>query len=195
MSPTWCQNCVVRGVLAVVVALVVLTGCGVSTALPVPPAPPSRTTPAGWDCSDGVVVTAGVSDAATGLRVLALELTNCGEDPYTIAGYPEVRVIGADGAALRVDAAPGGNGIDTVADFDAPPTSVTLRPGETAVSGLVWRNTVLGGRGPALLGTALDVRPTPDADWRRVADPSADTGLHIDLGTTGRLGVRPWSNH
>jgi uncharacterized protein DUF4232 len=169
------------------IALSLLAGCTADPP-PVPPTPRSTTPTTEPVCPDGIAVTAGVADAASGVRILVLHLSNCGDRPYTVNGYPEVRVLDADGAVLQVAVAPGSNDVATVEAFDAPPTPMTLPPGGTAVSGVLWRNTVIDGR-PSMLGTALDVRPAPDADWQRITDDDPD-GLHIDLGTTGRMGVR-----
>jgi hypothetical protein len=70
-----------------------------------------------------------------------------------------------------------------VTGFDDPPRSVTLRPGERARSGLVWRNTVQP-------GIPVDV-PYVRVRTKSGAAPVTVTP-HFDLGTTGKLGVSPW---
>lgn len=61
---------------------------------------------------------------------------------------------------------------------------MTLKPGERARATLVWRNTVEAG---------LDA---VDAPYVRVRAQSGAAPVtvtpHLDLGTTGKLGVGPW---
>ncbi|NED92125.1 DUF4232 domain-containing protein, partial [Streptomyces sp. SID11233] len=78
----------------------------------------------------------------------------------------------------------GSRQITTGITGDGPPRPVTLKPGESATASLVWRNTTD-------LGTPVT------APYARVR---AKTGAapvmlpeHIDLGTTGKLGVTPWA--
>ncbi|MEU0443950.1 DUF4232 domain-containing protein [Streptomyces tendae] len=60
---------------------------------------------------------------------------------------------------------------------------MTLRPGEAAVSGLAWRNTTEFGE--AVTVPYVRVRAEAGSDPVMVAP-------HLDLGTTGELGVRAW---
>ncbi|MDW6063099.1 DUF4232 domain-containing protein [Streptomyces sp. FXJ1.4098] len=133
----------------------------------------------------GVYVHAEEPDAAMGLRAMSLKLTNCGKRTYTLKGYPTVRVLDEDGKPLDVRIKHGSAGITTLDHFDAPPRQVTLRPQETAVAGLVWRNTVTDATVPAVNGKALDVAPSEGSPRQTVAEL-------IDLGNTGKLGVSPW---
>ncbi|MGW3569458.1 DUF4232 domain-containing protein [Streptomyces sp. NPDC000941] len=133
----------------------------------------------------GVYVQAEEPSAAMGLRAMSLTLTNCGKDTYTLKGYPTVRVLDEDGKPLDVRVKHGSAGIATLDNFDAAPKQVTLRPKETAVAGLVWRNTVTDPTTPAVNGKALDVAPTEGSPRQTVTEL-------IDLGNTGTLGVSPW---
>ncbi|GAA2334979.1 DUF4232 domain-containing protein [Streptomyces cuspidosporus] len=133
----------------------------------------------------GVVVQGEEPGAAMGLRVMSLKLTNCGKRPYTVKGYPTVRVLDGDGKPLDIRVAHGSAGIATLDDFDAAPRQVTLRPGQTAVAGLAWRNTVTDATNPAVNGEALDVAPAEGSPRQTVTEL-------IDLGNTGKLGVSPW---
>ncbi|MEU1789910.1 DUF4232 domain-containing protein [Streptomyces sparsogenes] len=148
------------------------------TRTPTPATPPT--------CPEsGVYVQGEEPSAAMGLRVMSLKLTNCGKRPYTVKGYPTVRVLDGDGKPLDIRVAHGSAGIATLDDFDAAPREVTLRPGQTAVAGLAWRNTVTDATNPAVNGEALDVAPAEGSPRQTVTEL-------IDLGNTGKLGVSPW---
>ncbi|KAK1178907.1 DUF4232 domain-containing protein [Streptomyces sp. NBS 14/10] len=133
----------------------------------------------------GVYVQAEEPSAAMGLRAMSLKLTNCGKRTYTLKGYPTVRVLDEDGKPLDVRVKHGSAGIATLDHFDAAPKQVTLRPKETAVAGLVWRNTVTDPTTQAVNGQALDVAPAQGSPRQTVTEL-------IDLGNTGKLGVSPW---
>ncbi|MFJ8429728.1 DUF4232 domain-containing protein [Kitasatospora sp. NPDC094019] len=144
------------------------------------PVPPPACSP------EGVALTVGDGDAAMGLRVLSIRLTNCGTRPYSLNGHPAVRVLDAERAPLAVTVKRGSAGIATLAHFDAAPKPLTLQPREYAEFQLVWRNTVtLGDKAPDN-GRYLDVAPLPGR-------PRLTVPADLDLGTTGRLGVAPWS--
>ncbi|MES4901621.1 DUF4232 domain-containing protein [Streptomyces sp. NPDC000395] len=148
--------------------------------------PPTLTPSAPPTCpKSGVYVQAEEPSAAMGLRAMTLRLTNCGKRAYTLKGYPTVRVLDGDGKPLDVRVGHGSSGIATLENFDAPPRQVTLRPHETAVAGVAWRNTVTDSTVPAVNGKALDVAPTEGSPRQTVTEL-------IDLGNTGKLGVSPW---
>jgi hypothetical protein len=172
------------------VFVLVLTGC---TTQPAPPPPrPTTSTPTEPDCpGSGVTLRVGVSEAAMGLRVLGVTMTNCGTRAHTVTGYPAVRVLDADRRELDVQVGEGSSDIAVVPAFDAPPAPVTLEPGETATSGVMWRNTVTDSTVDATLGTFLMISPAPGEPWQEVA---ADAPVNLDLGNTGKLGVRPWTS-
>ncbi|MFI0941310.1 DUF4232 domain-containing protein [Streptomyces sp. NPDC021020] len=141
--------------------------------------------PSGPCPASGIRVTADRGDAAMGLRVVGLHLANCSTEPYTLDGYPAVTPLDEDWKApATVTVLHGTGGITVLPDFDAPPHRITLAPGETATSGLVWRNTVTS-------GTSVD------APYARVtARPGAAPVMltpELDLGTTGKLGVQAWT--
>ncbi|MGA4838759.1 DUF4232 domain-containing protein [Streptomyces sp. G45] len=73
------------------------------------PPQPSR------DCSrkTGPLVEPSPVDAAMGLRAMGVWLTNCGQRPYRLDGYPAVRVLDADGAAVAVRVLKGAGDITT----------------------------------------------------------------------------------
>ncbi|MDW4908991.1 DUF4232 domain-containing protein [Streptomyces sp. ADMS] len=134
--------------------------------------------------ASGIRVSADEGDAAMGLRVVGLRLDNCGTRAYTVEGYPLLELL--DNDLKRVDGVEildGSGEITTGAGPDKRPRPVTLSPGESATAGLVWRNTTEFGT-PV---TVLYVRVRAKTG----ADPVTVTP-NLDLGTTGKLGVRPW---
>ncbi|MGV9558513.1 DUF4232 domain-containing protein [Streptomyces sp. NPDC003522] len=137
------------------------------------------------DCPpSGIRVTADQGDAAMGLRVVGLHLENCGSRDYAVHGYPLLELL--DGEREPVDGVEilrGSGEITTGAGPDVPPEPVTLKPGETARASLVWRNTTE-------FGTPVNV-PYVRVRAKEGADPVMVTP-RLDLGTTGKLGVRPW---
>jgi hypothetical protein len=137
------------------------------------------------DCPpSGIRVTADEGDAAMGLRVVGLHLENCGKRDYSVEGYPQLELLDDDHQPVDgVRILRGSGAVTTAAGPDEPPRPVTLKPGEKATSTLVWRNTTQS-------GTPVDV-PHVRVRAKAGADPFMVTP-HLDLGTTGQLGVRPW---
>ncbi|MEU9402746.1 DUF4232 domain-containing protein [Streptomyces sp. NPDC048242] len=134
--------------------------------------------------ASGVRVWADQGDAAMGLRVTGLHLENCGTSPYTLEGRPQLQILDADHEVVEgIHLVPG----DEVANLDGNPDvvrPVTLKPGERARSGIAWRNTV------QTVGAAVNA-PYLRVRARAGAAPVMVTP-ELDLGTTGRLGVRAW---
>ncbi|MFI8303775.1 DUF4232 domain-containing protein [Streptomyces sp. NPDC085927] len=134
--------------------------------------------------ASGIRVSADEGDAAMGLRVVGLHLDNCGTRAYTVEGYPLLELL--DDGLEPVDGVEildGSGEITTGAGPDEPPRPVRLEPGESATAGLVWRNTTE-------FGTPVNVSHVR-VRAKEGADPVTVTP-HLDLGTTGKLGVRPW---
>ncbi|MEV5986116.1 DUF4232 domain-containing protein [Streptomyces sp. NPDC052051] len=138
------------------------------------------------DCpSSGIRVSADDGDAAMGLRVVGLHLRNCGKRDYSLNGYPLLELLDDDLSPVDgVRIVHGSGGITTGTDFDAPARPLVLKPGESASSGLMWRNTTG-------FGTAVNV-PHVRVRAEQGADPVIVTP-HLDLGTTGKLAVRAWT--
>lgn len=133
-------------------------------------------------------------NAAMGLRVLGLSVTNCGSEELELNGYPSVRLMDADEVLLPVEVGHGSFGISTGAPhFDAPPAPVVVPPGESASTALLWRNTYTDMRSPPVVGEALEVA-VADGMPAQTFFPLDDSGnpVTIDLGSTGRVGVAPW---
>ncbi|MCD0450020.1 DUF4232 domain-containing protein [Actinocorallia sp. API 0066] len=169
------------------VSVVALTaGCGELTAgAPVrPTASPATETPPPCPPS-GFQLREGGANAAMGLRVVQIDLHNCGTEPITLNGYPELTLLDAQGAELKVDVGHGSNGVATVEAFDVPPKPVTVARRSTASASILWRNLVEGGE--SLRADRVVVTPAPKLEPRRV------DGLNIDLGTTRKVGVSPWT--
>lgn len=133
----------------------------------------------------GVRLTADAGDAAMGLRVVGLRLTNCGTRAYRLNGFPLLQLLDEDRKPVpAVKVIKGSGGIATVDDFDAPARPVVLEPGQSATTGLMWRNTTEAGSA-AVNVPYVRVRPKPGARPVMVTP-------ELDLGTTGRLAVSPW---
>jgi hypothetical protein len=127
----------------------------------------------------GVRYGTGPVNAAMGLRAMTLTLTNCGDRPYRVDGYPFVRVLDEEGDPLA--------GVRTVAGTDevpmAPrepgPEALTLAPGESARAGLYWRMA-------AEEGTYLRVGARRDRDLAHIRPEP------LDIGPVNVLGTTPW---
>ena len=159
-----------------------------ATGSPVPSTSPPGSGGAPGVCPpSGVLVRTGEVDAAMGLRAMGIELVNCGTAPFSVNGYPEVRLLDDDRQPLPVTVGRGSSGIATLDSFDLPPAPATAAPGERLVAGLVWRNKVADMTTDPVSGTYLEVVPAPGLS-PQVVRPDGP----IDLGTTGRLGVAPW---
>ncbi|MEU6009778.1 DUF4232 domain-containing protein [Streptomyces sp. NPDC047453] len=134
--------------------------------------------------ASGIRVSADEGDAAMGLRLVGLHLDNCGTRAYSVGGYPLLELLDDDLEPVDgVEILDGSGEITTGAGPEEQPRPVTLEPGESATAGLVWRNT-------SEFGTAVNV-PYVRVRAKESAAPVTVTP-HLDLGTTGKLGVRPW---
>ncbi|MFB7086183.1 DUF4232 domain-containing protein [Streptomyces sp. NPDC056296] len=140
--------------------------------------------PAGSCPPSGLRLTDDKGDAAMGLRVVGLHLENCGSRPYSLEGYPVLQLLDEDLEPVDgIDILRGTHGIHMAGEGGGVPRPVTLEPGESAVSGLAWRNTTQ-------LGEAVTV-PYVRVRAEAGSDPVMVTP-NLDLGTTGKLGVRAW---
>jgi hypothetical protein len=142
--------------LVVVVAVVLISGCGTEVAskgapppaTPVPtgeatggpiPTPPPKVCPA-----SGAQVSVGPVEAALGHRAVVLTVTNCRTETLTLKGYPSVVVLDywrkPLGTAVAHDS--------SYLAIDPGPARVKLAQGQTAVSVVAWSNTVAAGSDP-----------------------------------------------
>ncbi|GAA2076588.1 DUF4232 domain-containing protein [Actinomadura alba] len=138
--------------------------------------------------ASGVAITPAPVDAAMGLRAMRIDLLNCGTAPYTLQGYPAVRVLDADRRPLDVTVLDGTAKISRIERFDGPPKRVTAAPGGHLAAVVVWRNSVTDVEVSAATGRYLEIAP---ADGRPAQTVTPEGG--IDLGTTGRLAVSAWT--
>lgn len=196
-----------KRVLLGVLGLALLTGCGVR---PLTPASGSTYTPFSLlapsgpalpelVCSpEGVGFSVASTEAAMGLRVLTLEMVNCGTEPLVVNGYPTVRLFDADHEPITVTVGQGSAGVAMVEGFDAPPQEVVLRPWEKVRSSLLWRNLVTDATVNATTAEFLEVASATGEPWQEVPmvmpDPmgSGAMTVDIDLGNTDTLGVEAW---
>ncbi|WP_438388627.1 DUF4232 domain-containing protein [Actinopolyspora saharensis] len=153
-------------------------------------------------CPDtGVRLTTDLVETAMGLRLMHVELTNCGDRPYALNGYPRVRVLDEDRKPLDVRTAQGSADIASVDGFDTPPEAITVRPGEHAETQLMWRNTNTSFDAPAV-GKYLRITPARDRPWQPVEPvgrernpPGQDRNeITINLGSSGKLGTSAWTH-
>ncbi|MFZ3470172.1 DUF4232 domain-containing protein [Streptomyces sp. 4.24] len=195
MSVQWWGR-VMAGVGVLVGTAGLVAGC---EAPPAPARAPGPTVSAGVRatqvpradaCPDGGVrLSEGLVNAAMGLRVGAVELVNCGDQPYELEGYPEIELLDRANAPLQgVSVGHGAAAItSSPTGAEAPPGKVTLRPGQAAEVLLVWRNLLTESDVPAAEAWGLMVTPRPGA-------PRLELRLKqsVDLGNTGKLGIGAW---
>ncbi|MEV4640581.1 DUF4232 domain-containing protein [Actinoplanes sp. NPDC049548] len=137
---------------------------------------------------EGVRLGVGEGDAAMGLRVLSITLVNCGSRTYRLNGYPAVRCLDELRAALKVRVLHGVKQIvGTDLPWDGPPEPVVLRPGQSAGTGVAWRNTYDDIRKPPVTVRFLDIAPVAGRP-SQVVGPEGG----LDLGSTGRIAVSAW---
>ncbi|MCC9705586.1 DUF4232 domain-containing protein [Streptomyces sp. MNU76] len=138
--------------------------------------------------SSGVRMLPGLVEAAMGLRAMGVTLTNCGERTYTVKGYPSIQLLDAEGEPYDDVRVLQGPQDVTTAVPDLGPRQVTLKPGESAGTTLVWRNTVTEADAPAVNAPTLRIAPLPG----RPAELLTPDG-GFDVGNTGRLGTTAWT--
>lgn len=181
-----------------VAALVSLVGCSSGAdALPdwepEVARPISQTTPssAAPSCGTGLRFTEVSGDSAMGLRVRGIEVVNCGAQPIELNGYPQVKLLDEQWQQLDVQILDGAGGIALVEGFDIAPQPITLQPGERAKSGFIWRNTNTS-IDPPLVGRHIDIAAVPGGQWQSLVAMPPGEDFHVDLGSTGRMGVQAW---
>ncbi|MCQ4206252.1 DUF4232 domain-containing protein [Streptomyces longispororuber] len=144
-------------------------------------------TPSGPCPDSGMRIVPGVTNPAMGLRVLDVVLTNCGEGTFELYGYPRLGLAESDGTPVEGVRVLKGTKDVTLAVGDPGPRRLTLRPGDSAVTVLVWRNTYADTTNPPVTVDRVTVDPGLGRGTRTVVpDPP------LDLGSTGRLGTTAW---
>ncbi|GLY05313.1 DUF4232 domain-containing protein [Actinoplanes sp. NBRC 101535] len=127
-------------------------------------------------------------DAAMGLRVVGLTLTNCGARDYRVSGYPVLRPLDADRAVLDVTVLPGVTEISSgLEQLDFPDREVVLAPGQAASAVVAWRNTYDDTTHGPVNVDSVSVSPQEGRPFQTVTPDHP-----FDLGSTGRLGVTRW---
>lgn len=132
----------------------------------------------------GVRLYADRGDAAMGLRVVGLHLENCGTGVHRLNGYPRLQLLDEDHEVVSgVRIHRGGAAIASGTGADNPPRALALRPGEGAMTLLVWRNTVKAGEAVNVPYVRV---------WAKAGAAPVTVTPELDLGTTGELGVGAW---
>ncbi|MFJ7997864.1 DUF4232 domain-containing protein [Streptomyces sp. NPDC096310] len=145
-------------------------------------APTAPSTPATTCPESGVRIAPGPVQGAMGLRAMTVTLTNCGTGTHELNGYPSVRVLDEDRDPYDIEVLKGTDAIH-MAGTAPDPAPVTLKPGESARSGLTWRMM-----SPDTSTTYLEI--TPATGERPQTMETLDGPL--DLTDTGQLGTSPW---
>ncbi|WP_413759556.1 DUF4232 domain-containing protein [Streptomyces sp. MMBL 11-3] len=128
----------------------------------------------------GLRFAADQGDAAMGLRAMGLDVTNCGDEPRKLDGYPAVTVLDAAGDPFPGVRTVRGTDQVSMAPEDPDPRPITLAPGESAHAALYWRmhNT--------------------DGVYLRVAARQGDATVTVqppnplDIGPENVLGTTAW---
>ncbi|MEE1737427.1 DUF4232 domain-containing protein [Streptomyces sp. BE147] len=141
--------------------------------------PPATAPAASGDCpASGVVVDMGQVETAMMHRAVVLTLTNCGDKPYRVRGYPSVQALGEDGERLPVKVNPGGSYFGQ----DPGPKEVVLKPGASVKSILAWVSTKEGG--DLIEGDALEIAAATDTGARVFPLEGHDIRLMDELNMT-----------
>jgi hypothetical protein len=120
-------------------------------------------------------------NAAMGLRATSLTMTNCGDRPYKVNGYPSIQVLDESGAPLTGVRTVEGTDEVPMAPEDPGPRPLTLAPGEIAYASLYWRTNVEEG---------IYLRVTP-GKGRDVTTVRAEE--YLDIGPENILGTTAWA--
>jgi hypothetical protein len=153
-------------------------------ARPAPSPSVTRTADPVARCIDGLMISIGGQDAASGLRAVGIELRNCGGKPYQIKGYPVLKVLDEDRKPLDLRVLHGVGEVTVLPPWQVEPEQVTIAPGASATALLVWRNLTTDGETVAV-GEFLRVAATDGLPEHLLA-------LHIDAGNTGKVAISPW---
>jgi hypothetical protein len=122
---------------------------------------------------------------------MSVEVANCGAEPLQLNGYPQVKLFDEQRAPLDVAILEGSGGIASLEGFDDAPQPITVQPGESAKSAFVWRNTHASAD-PPQIGKHVDMAAAPGGTWQALVATAPEGRILVDLGSTGRLGVRAW---
>ncbi|MFG2006766.1 DUF4232 domain-containing protein [Spirillospora sp. NPDC048911] len=186
----------IPNVAAALIVLLALTACeGEKAAAPPGDSgrsdrPTASASPAPADLTtcpkSGIALWIGETSAAMGLRSMNVELYNCGGRNRVLKGYPQIKLLDVDRRPIKASAKPGSSSVATVDSYDRPPRRVTLKPGEVASAGVLWRNLVTGDAAEAVTAEFMEIAPLPGEPTDQLP------GVGIDLGTTRKVGIGPW---
>jgi hypothetical protein len=136
----------------------------------------------------GVKIMISRADAASGLRVVTVWLENCGTRPYTVDGYPSLRILDRSGRPTpRIAVYQGLGNVTHVPDYDGPTRRVTLRPHGRVTALIAWRDLVTRTDVNATFGDMFELAATPGDPVHRLTN-----GGRIDVGNTDKVAVSPW---
>lgn len=109
---------------------------------PVPTVAPTGAAASTTACTaENATIMAPAPDAATGHRLVSLQLVNISDEPCTLDGYPDVAFGDQNSHALDVTVEHGSSFMAT----DPGPTAIELIPGASARAGIAWdANSVHG---------------------------------------------------
>jgi Protein of unknown function (DUF4232) len=178
---------VVAGIVAVTLGACASGETPSSMPPPSQPAPSTSTSEPAACPEPGVAIRISGGDAAMGLRELVLSMTNCGDQPYQVNGYPDIQLLDEHDQTLDVQVLHGTSAITVDPSLKGGPEPVTLQPGASATAVVVWRNLVTDPSVVATTGTRLRVAPATGVPAQTLTPRGG-----VDLGNTGRLGVSPW---
>jgi hypothetical protein len=178
--------------LAILAAGTGLTGCGTQAAdrpHPIVSMSPLAIAPSesgpGPCPRSGMRLSAGEANAAMGLRVQTMTLTNCGRKARQVNGYPRVEVLDEDGERLSVELDRGARRV-TTAVKDSGDKELTVRRGRSVRFDLVWRNTYDDTSEPPRTGVTVIVTTGRSSEHR------FSMNSPLDLGSTRLLGITAW---
>ncbi|MFE7076607.1 DUF4232 domain-containing protein [Streptomyces sp. NPDC057620] len=130
--------------------------------------------------ASGLRFAADQGDAAMGLRAMGLDVTNCGDEPYELNGYPAITVLDGSGDPFPGLKTVEGTDQVSMAPEDPGPRPLTLAPGESAHAALYWRMNNTS-------GVYLRVAPEKGDDTVTVRPP-----YPLDIGPENVLGTTAW---
>jgi Protein of unknown function (DUF4232) len=136
----------------------------------------------------GVQIMVGPTDGAAGLRVVTAWLVNCGTRPYTVDGYPSLRILDRSGHLLpEITVFQGLGNVTLIPDYDGPTQRVTILPGHRVTALIAWRDLVTRSDVNATFGDVFELAARPGEPVHRLTN-----GGRIDVGNTGKVAVSPW---
>ena len=129
---------------------------------------------------NGLSLSVGQVEAGLGHRASVLTLTNLDTQPRKVTGYPDLKLLAADGSVVEVTVEHG----TSYFARDLGPQNLTVQPGEKVLAVLAWSATVTDG--DKHTGAAISVVPVP-------GEPAQTQPLETDLGTTDTVKVSSWA--